>query len=218
MLGIMALTLLGGCAAAPGGGSVAPESGATGVDATPTTSSSTMNQCGNPEPVNDGDDRSPELEALMPSSVDGQALEVYSTDYSKTDLYTIEAGLSDEHAVFSDFILSTGKSLCDVMLVNASVTSEPDGCSTIRSIRVDGVPGAQMLEKFSEDPGSSWGYGDLYADSFSLVSIGGKKVYEFLNPGLSFALYHWVTGDVLFTAELCLETFPDPGAVISSFD
>lgn len=134
---------------------------------------------------------SPEMAALMPTSVDGVAFTVSSFDYSKIPL--AQAAMSFQGGDIEGWLGQTGKTWADVRWVMANTDMGGSKTATVTALRVVGADEAAMLEWFGLS-GMSMG-GDE-----STVSIGGKSVYKLAIPGLTSAFYYWVSGDTLYYA------------------
>lgn len=176
----LALALL---AAACGGGGTASTAPGTAAPATPAPAT--------PEPAPTDDGSAPEisllpgtaseLEAMLPSNVNGVA-------FAKTSFGggTLPATIPVGDDELGKFLQDNGKSLADVSLAMATPTDSSKGGTFVMAFQVKGVDGTKLAEALA---GTS--SGDLQQ-----ATVGGKQVLQAGAAGMGFALY--VKGDVVF--------------------
>jgi hypothetical protein len=123
-----------------------------------------------------------DLEALLPSEVNGVTFEKGSFDGS-TFPGGIPVGDGDDE--FVQFLSDNGKSLSDVSIAVATPTSTDAGGSMVMAIRVDGMPSDKMMAWVTQD-----------ASDMEKTTVGGKEVYGAGAAG--FGAYFYVKGDTVF--------------------
>lgn len=181
----LALALLtaacgGGATATTAPGSAAP---ATTAPATPepATPEPTPTEVGSAPEVSFLPGTAPELEAMLPSNVNGVA-------FAKTSFgggilpATVPVG-EDE---LGQFLQDNGKSLADVSLAIATPTDSSKAGTFVMAFQVKGVDGTKLAEALA---GTS-------SSDLQQATVGGKQVLQAGAAGMGFALY--VKGDVVF--------------------
>lgn len=176
----LALALL---AAACGGGGTASTAPGSAAPATPAPAT--------PEPVPTDDGSAPEisllpgtaseLEAMLPSNVNGVA-------FAKTSFGggTLPATIPVGDDELGKFLQDNGKSLADVSLAMATPTDPSKANTFVMAFQVKGVDGTKLAEALA---GTS--SGDLQQ-----ATVGGKQVLQAGTVGMGLTLY--VKGDVVF--------------------
>lgn len=122
-----------------------------------------------------------DLEALLPSEVDGVAFEKSSFD-GATFPGGIPIGGGDDE--FLQFLEDNGKSLQDLRVAIASTTDSSSAGSLVMALQVQGLPGDKLLEFATED----------MADQ--KTTIGGKEAYGAGMGG--FGAYVYPKDDVVY--------------------
>jgi hypothetical protein len=123
----------------------------------------------------------PELEAMLPSSVNGVAFDRTSFGGSAWPV-GIPIGSDD----LSKFLQQNGKTLADVSIAMATPTDTSKAGTFVMAFQVKGVDGTKLAQTLGATSGS-----DLTS-----ATVGGKQVLQAGIPGMGVILY--VKGDVVF--------------------
>jgi hypothetical protein len=123
-----------------------------------------------------------DLEAMLPSEVNGITFEKASFDGS-----TVPGGipLGEGDDDFTKFLEDNGKSLRDVKVAIASPTDTEAGGSFVMAIQVQGVPSDKLLEWAMQS-----------SSEMEKTTIAGKEVYG--SGAAGFGAYIYPKGDVVF--------------------
>jgi hypothetical protein len=175
-------------AACGGGATTAPTAAPADTPAPATDAPATEGPVATPVPtatdggsIPGGPGTAADLEALLPSEVNGVAFEKTSFD-GATFPGGIPIGGGDDE--FLQFLQANGKSLEDLRVAIASTTDSSSAGSLVMAIQVQGLPGEKFLEFATED----------MADQET--TIGGKKAYGAGMGG--FGAYVYPKDDVVF--------------------
>jgi hypothetical protein len=123
----------------------------------------------------------PELEAMLPSSVNGVAFQKTSFGGSAWP-----AGIPIGQSDLETFLQQNGKSLSDVSIAMATPTDTSKAGTFLMAFQVKGVDGTKLADVLGGTSGS-----DLTA-----ATVGGKQVLQAGLPGMGVVLY--VKNDVVF--------------------
>lgn len=151
--------------------------------------------------VDTGEFGSPEIAALLPTSVDGVNFTISTFDYSKIPLAQAAASFGD--ATLEGWLGKSGKTWADVRWGNAASDLGGDKSATVTVFRVLGADQASLLDWWG---GSSLNTG---GDGETTVTLGGNTVNKLAYPGLSMVFYQWVKGDTLYWVTADPESFGD---------
>ena len=123
----------------------------------------------------------PELEAMLPSNVNGVA-------FTKTSFGggTLPATIPVGSDVLGKFLQDNGKTLADVALAIATPTDPSKAGTFVMAIQVKGVDGTKLSQVLAGTSGSA----------LQQATVGGKQVQQAGAAGMGFTMY--VKGDVVF--------------------
>jgi hypothetical protein len=123
----------------------------------------------------------PDLEAMLPSSVNGVAF--VRTSFGGA---AMPAGIPIGSSDLATFLQQNGKTLADVNIAMATPTDTAKLATFVMAFQVKGVDGTKLAQTLGATSGS-----DLTA-----TTVGGKKVLQAGITGMGVVLY--VKGDVVF--------------------
>ena len=123
----------------------------------------------------------PDLEAMLPSSVNGVA-------FTKTSFGggTLPATIPVGSDAMGAFLQANGKTLADVSMAMATATDASKAGTFVMAFQVKGVDGTKLAEVLA---GTS-------SSDLQTTTVGGKQVQEAGAAGMGFAIY--VKGDIVF--------------------
>ncbi len=123
----------------------------------------------------------PELEAMLPSSVNG-------VTFTKTSFSgaTFPVGIPVNSGDLGTFLQANGKTLADVNIAMATPTDTSKAGTFLMAFQVKGVDGTKLAEAIAGTSSS-----DLKA-----ATVGGKQVLQAGAAGMGLVLY--IKGDVVF--------------------
>jgi hypothetical protein len=188
---LAAIVLVAGCGSSPtpaptvapnGGASSAPASAAPAASAAAAASEQPA-ATDNGSTGNGGllPGSAPELEAMLPSSVNGVAFERTSFGGAAWP-----AGIPIGQSDLETFLQQNGKSLSDVSIAMATPTDTSKAGTFLMAFQVKGVDGTKLADVLGGTSGS-----DL-----TTSTVGGKQVLQAGLPGMGIVLY--VKNDVVF--------------------
>jgi len=123
----------------------------------------------------------PELEAMLPSTVNGVA-------FARTSFggAAMPAGMPIGSGDLATFLQQNGKTLADVNIAMATPTDTAKAATFVMAFQVKGVDGAKLADALGATTGN-----DL-----TKATVGGKQVLQAGVSGMGVVLY--VKGDVVF--------------------
>src|SRR5450759_1379397 len=123
----------------------------------------------------------PELEAMLPSTVNGVA-------FARTSFggAAMPAGMPSGSGDLATFLQQNGKTLADVNIAMATPTDTAKAATFVMAFQVKGVDGAKLADALGATTGN-----DL-----TKATVGGKQVLQAGVSGMGVVLY--VKGDVVF--------------------
>ena len=123
----------------------------------------------------------PELEAMLPSTVNGVA-------FARTSFggAAMPAGMPIGSGDLATFLQQNGKTLADVNIAMATPTDTAKAATFVMAFQVKGVDGAKLADALGATTGN-----DL-----TKATVGGKQVLQAGISGMGVVLY--VKGDVVF--------------------
>ena len=123
----------------------------------------------------------PELEAMLPSTVNGVA-------FARTSFggAAMPAGIPIGSGDLATFLQQNGKTLADVNIAMATPTDTAKAATFVMAFQVKGVDGAKLADALGATTGN-----DL-----TKATVGGKQVLQAGVSGMGVVLY--VKGDVVF--------------------
>ena len=176
---VILLTLAGGPTeqlgnAAIASSSPAPASATLGASATSTTPGAAASASSPTEFASGRPNGDPDLAAMLPASVSGQALAYES--YRGRDLFTGLFGLTDADVTSIGTALATvDLSVDDVSLAVDGRSGPDDPPYFVNALRIKGLPTDQWQSKLGLDPGALE-VDHLTAGTFTSATVGGKAV------------------------------------------